>query len=128
MIYLNCPLNSHSIKLQACFESFFSREEYIDATSLELRRDSECFYRYIKRDHHQSFAEWLHKKNASHYTPIAPIYQQSLLQLQVRIKLTFNEISQNTYIMRQKVQLNERYRNNLSEWFRPIDFITKKIF
>ncbi|VDM18120.1 unnamed protein product, partial [Wuchereria bancrofti] len=50
---------------------------------MESGRDSECFYRYIKRDHHQSFAEWLHRKNASHYTPIAPIYQQSLLNLQL---------------------------------------------
>ncbi|CAG9540995.1 unnamed protein product [Cercopithifilaria johnstoni] len=60
-----------------------SKGQYIDTTSLELRRDTECFYRYMKRDHHQSFAEWLHKKNASHYTPIAPIYQQSLLNLQL---------------------------------------------
>uniref|UniRef100_A0A0R3RHV8 Uncharacterized protein n=1 Tax=Elaeophora elaphi TaxID=1147741 RepID=A0A0R3RHV8_9BILA len=63
-------------------QDFKSRGENIGEALLELRRDSECFYRYMKRDHHQSFAEWLHKKNASHYTPIAPIYQQSLLNLQ----------------------------------------------
>uniref|UniRef100_A0A8R1U1Q6 Uncharacterized protein n=1 Tax=Onchocerca volvulus TaxID=6282 RepID=A0A8R1U1Q6_ONCVO len=65
------------------FQNFKSNGQYIDQTLLEARQDSECFYRYIKRDHHQSFAEWLHKKNISHYTPIAPIYQQSLLNLQL---------------------------------------------
>ncbi|KAL4001858.1 hypothetical protein ACH3XW_1075 [Acanthocheilonema viteae] len=64
-------------------QNFKSKGEYIDEISLESRRNSECFYRYIKRDHHQSFAEWLHKKNSSHYTPIAPTYQQSLLNLQL---------------------------------------------
>ncbi|EFO16974.1 hypothetical protein LOAG_11529, partial [Loa loa] len=63
-------------------KDFKSNGEYIDKRLLESGRDSECFYRYMQRDHHQSFAEWLHKKNASHYTPIAPIYQQSLLNLQ----------------------------------------------
>ncbi|VDN81994.1 unnamed protein product [Brugia pahangi] len=65
------------------FNEFKSNGQYVAKTLLESGRNSECFYRYIKRDHHQSFAEWLHRKNASHYTPIAPIYQQSLLNLQL---------------------------------------------
>uniref|UniRef100_A0A183E8F7 RGS domain-containing protein n=2 Tax=Gongylonema pulchrum TaxID=637853 RepID=A0A183E8F7_9BILA len=54
----------------------------LDELASESSQNTECFYKYSKRDHHQSFAEWLHKKNASHYTPIAPSYHQALLNLQ----------------------------------------------
>lgn len=42
-------------------------------------------------DHHQSFSEWLHRKNTSHYSPIIPSYHQALLKIQVfRNKLKGN--------------------------------------
>uniref|UniRef100_A0A7E4ZSD0 Interleukin-17F-like n=1 Tax=Panagrellus redivivus TaxID=6233 RepID=A0A7E4ZSD0_PANRE len=48
--------------------------------TLELRE--ECFHRYSSMDHHQSFSEWLHRKNTSHYSPIIPSYHQALLKIQ----------------------------------------------
>ncbi|KAH7712674.1 Protein T22H6.1 [Aphelenchoides avenae] len=41
----------------------------------------ECFHRYTSQDHHQSFAEWVHRKNSSHYSPISPSYHQALIRL-----------------------------------------------
>ncbi|KAH7700083.1 Protein T22H6.1 [Aphelenchoides avenae] len=41
----------------------------------------ECFHRYTSQDHHQSFAEWMHRKNSSHYSPISPSYHQALIKL-----------------------------------------------
>ncbi|KAH7691415.1 Protein T22H6.1 [Aphelenchoides avenae] len=41
----------------------------------------ECFHRYTSQDHHQSFAEWMHRKNSSHYSPILPSYHQALIRL-----------------------------------------------
>ncbi|KAH7693575.1 Protein T22H6.1 [Aphelenchoides avenae] len=43
----------------------------------------ECFHRYTSQDHHQSFAEWMHRKNSSHYSPISPSYHQALISLPV---------------------------------------------
>jgi len=43
----------------------------------------ECFNRYSDGDHYRSFSEWLHRKNASHYSPIVPSYQQALIQMQL---------------------------------------------
>ncbi|KAH7708651.1 Protein T22H6.1 [Aphelenchoides avenae] len=43
----------------------------------------ECFHRYTNQDHHQSFAEWMHRKNSSHYSPISPSYHQALIRLPV---------------------------------------------
>ncbi|KAI6217381.1 hypothetical protein M3Y99_01770900 [Aphelenchoides fujianensis] len=47
----------------------------------ELRE--ECYHRYENSDHHQSFSQWLHRKNESHYSPILPSYHQALLKLQL---------------------------------------------
>ncbi|KAH7708648.1 Protein T22H6.1 [Aphelenchoides avenae] len=43
----------------------------------------ECFHRYTNQDHHQSLAEWIHRKNSSHYSPISPSYHQALIRLPV---------------------------------------------
>uniref|UniRef100_A0AC35GVW3 Uncharacterized protein n=1 Tax=Panagrolaimus sp. PS1159 TaxID=55785 RepID=A0AC35GVW3_9BILA len=50
------------------------------AESFDTRE--ECFNRYTNMDHHQSFSEWLHRKNTSHYSPIIPSYHQALLKIQ----------------------------------------------
>ncbi|KAI6177455.1 hypothetical protein M3Y97_00909100 [Aphelenchoides bicaudatus] len=49
----------------------------------EFQVKEECFHRYQDTDHHKSFAEWLHRKNTSHYSPILPSYSQALLKLQM---------------------------------------------
>ncbi|TMS37140.1 hypothetical protein L596_004135 [Steinernema carpocapsae] len=54
---------------------------YKRADSFEVK--DECFHRYNDLDHHKSFAEWLHRKNTSHYSPIVPSYQQALLKIQL---------------------------------------------
>uniref|UniRef100_A0A914CRL4 Uncharacterized protein n=1 Tax=Acrobeloides nanus TaxID=290746 RepID=A0A914CRL4_9BILA len=33
--------------------------------------------------HHQSLSEWIHRKNSSHYSPIAPSYQPALLKIEM---------------------------------------------
>lgn len=59
------------------------RRSIEDNAIAELRSAEECFHRYKDLDHHRSFAEWLHRKNSSHYSPIVPSYHQALLKLQV---------------------------------------------
>ncbi|KAL3091840.1 hypothetical protein niasHT_027460 [Heterodera trifolii] len=44
----------------------------------------ECYHRYANSDHHSSLLHWLHRKNASHYSPISPSYQQALLKLRAQ--------------------------------------------
>ncbi|VDN02954.1 unnamed protein product [Thelazia callipaeda] len=65
------------------YSRYSNNDEYQESVLHGLDRNLECFYRYSKRDHHQSFAEWLHRKNTSHYTPIAPLHQQSLINLEL---------------------------------------------
>uniref|UniRef100_A0A914C7Z9 Uncharacterized protein n=1 Tax=Acrobeloides nanus TaxID=290746 RepID=A0A914C7Z9_9BILA len=66
--------------LVLCFVLASSRTKHRVGSSSQ--RD-ECFHRYAYGDHHQSLSEWIHKKNASHYSPIAPSYQQALLKIQM---------------------------------------------
>uniref|UniRef100_A0A0N4ZBD4 Si:ch73-335m24.2 n=1 Tax=Parastrongyloides trichosuri TaxID=131310 RepID=A0A0N4ZBD4_PARTI len=51
--------------------------------SNEIKLTDECYYRYSAQDHHQSFSNWLHRKNSTHYSPIVPSYSQALLKLEV---------------------------------------------
>uniref|UniRef100_A0A915EVR4 Uncharacterized protein n=1 Tax=Ditylenchus dipsaci TaxID=166011 RepID=A0A915EVR4_9BILA len=44
----------------------------------------ECYHRYANKDHHSTLVDWLHRKNASHYSPISPSYQQALLKLETQ--------------------------------------------
>lgn len=54
------------------------------ATNNEMMLPEECYHRYADTDHHLSLLHWLHRKNASHYSPISPSYQQALLKLQAQ--------------------------------------------
>ncbi|KAI6215548.1 hypothetical protein M3Y94_00397900 [Aphelenchoides besseyi] len=53
------------------------------SVSDEFELREECYHRYENSDHHQSFSQWLHRKNTSHYSPILPSYHQALLKLQL---------------------------------------------
>uniref|UniRef100_A0A914RRQ1 Uncharacterized protein n=1 Tax=Parascaris equorum TaxID=6256 RepID=A0A914RRQ1_PAREQ len=75
----NC---STKLGVRVHFSYRFPRSIEDDAIA-ELRSIEECFHRYKDLDHHRSFAEWLHKKNSSHYSPIVPSYHQALLKLQL---------------------------------------------
>uniref|UniRef100_A0A1I7WF79 Uncharacterized protein n=1 Tax=Heterorhabditis bacteriophora TaxID=37862 RepID=A0A1I7WF79_HETBA len=86
-------LSRHSVLTSFCpiFARFISV-----AYPFRVRRDNdddlstsdECYHRYSEDNHHKIFSQFLHRKNASHYSPIAPSYQQALLKLQVG----FNEM------------------------------------
>ncbi|KAK6032240.1 hypothetical protein OSTOST_01579, partial [Ostertagia ostertagi] len=54
-----------------------------DSADDELATSHECYHRYTEDNHHKIFSAFLHRKNSSHYSPIAPSYQQALLKLQL---------------------------------------------
>ncbi|XGW33723.1 hypothetical protein V3C99_017840 [Haemonchus contortus] len=54
-----------------------------DSVDDDLSTSEECYHRYAEENHHKIFSAFLHRKNSSHYSPIAPSYQQALVKLQL---------------------------------------------
>ncbi|CAI4233183.1 unnamed protein product [Auanema sp. JU1783] len=52
-----------------------------DDDGKNLTPPQECYHRYANNDHHKIFAEFMHRKNTSHYSPISPTYNQALLRM-----------------------------------------------
>uniref|UniRef100_A0A914CZD4 Uncharacterized protein n=1 Tax=Acrobeloides nanus TaxID=290746 RepID=A0A914CZD4_9BILA len=76
-------LNNFISTIRLYLPSFIFISNFLLISCRQYSVKEECFHRYANSDHHQSLSEWIHRKNASHYTPIAPSYQQALLKLQM---------------------------------------------
>uniref|UniRef100_A0A1I7SJR5 SCP domain-containing protein n=1 Tax=Bursaphelenchus xylophilus TaxID=6326 RepID=A0A1I7SJR5_BURXY len=73
----------------------------------------ECFHRYQNKDHHTSLAEWIHRKNTSHYSPIIPSYSQALIKI---------EVSQQSYMK----TIYENYRGGPDPVARNVPFCIRE--
>ncbi|KAH7732239.1 Protein T22H6.1 [Aphelenchoides avenae] len=67
------------ILMSSLLQPVSARHRRSATDSFQVR--DECYNRYAHQDHHKSLAEWIHRKNTSHYSPIAPSYQQALINL-----------------------------------------------
>lgn len=80
-------IGSNDLQLQVAEEedsNSRARRELPPRTDSPFDMPQECYQRYTNSDHHHSLVNWLHHKNASHYSPISPSYHQALLKLQVK--------------------------------------------
>uniref|UniRef100_A0AC34QKQ7 Uncharacterized protein n=1 Tax=Panagrolaimus sp. JU765 TaxID=591449 RepID=A0AC34QKQ7_9BILA len=88
MLYIDLQILVSS-SFQKCLPVILLISNFFDLVQCRHKRSEnfelkeECFYRYANMDHHQSFSEYLHRKNTSHYSPIIPSYHQALLKLQM---------------------------------------------
>ncbi|CAD5214227.1 unnamed protein product [Bursaphelenchus okinawaensis] len=62
-----------------CSLAQLSESRHVEGAKLK----DECFHRYQNTDHHTSLAEWIHRKNQSHYSPIIPSYSQALIKIEL---------------------------------------------
>ncbi|CAA90671.2 Interleukin cytokine-related protein 17.1 [Caenorhabditis elegans] len=56
----------------------------VDGEEEDIMPSEECYHKYNEENHFKVFSNYLNRKNSSHYSPIAPSYQQALLRLQVK--------------------------------------------
>uniref|UniRef100_A0A8R1DGK3 Uncharacterized protein n=1 Tax=Caenorhabditis japonica TaxID=281687 RepID=A0A8R1DGK3_CAEJA len=56
----------------------------LDEEEEDILPPDECYHKYNEDNHFKVFSNFLNRKNSSHYSPIAPSYQQALLRLQVK--------------------------------------------
>uniref|UniRef100_A0A1I7US75 Spaetzle domain-containing protein n=1 Tax=Caenorhabditis tropicalis TaxID=1561998 RepID=A0A1I7US75_9PELO len=91
------PKSPHRTNLQLFYPIILLLSNFaLESQSWRIRRDldsddepdmiptEECYHKYNEENHYKVFSEFLNRKNSSHYSPIAPSYQQALLRLQVK--------------------------------------------
>ncbi|CAP21595.1 Protein CBG00075 [Caenorhabditis briggsae] len=54
----------------------------LDSDEEDMIVTDECYNKYNEENHFKVFSNYLNRKNSSHYSPIAPSFQQALLTLQ----------------------------------------------
>ncbi|CAB3400173.1 unnamed protein product [Caenorhabditis bovis] len=64
-------------------ESWRIRREMDDYAD-DLFPPEECYHQYNQENHYKIFSNFLNRKNATHYSPIAPSYQQALMKLKMK--------------------------------------------
>ncbi|CAD6193328.1 unnamed protein product [Caenorhabditis auriculariae] len=86
---MSCRLTSKSVGALVLSISYLIAASEAYRIRRELEEDDmfppdECFHKYSENNHFKIFSEFLNRKNSSHYSPIAPSFQQALHRLQMK--------------------------------------------